>query len=188
MPSAWSKSCSNWSGSDKPRGRQAWSMRRSIPRRSRPCTPATTATWWRADDVGSWSRRPSGTEELVSYQFREFDDERRWLRRPPSRRRFLLGLLLVPLPLVWLPRGGPGPSEVGALRSSLPATPTAEQRALEAGRWALVASGRFEVTNHLGPLRGWFWTNGPQYQSLAREARLRRGTKVLPALCHGHRP
>jgi hypothetical protein len=97
----------------------------------------------------------------VSYQFREFDDERRWLRRPPSRRRFLLGLLLVPLALVWLPLGGPGPSEVGALRSSLPATPTAEQRALEAGRWALVASGRFAVTNHLGTLRGWFWTNGP---------------------------
>ena len=116
----------------------------------------------------------------MSYHLRAFDNERRWLRRPPPRRhRFLLGLLLVPLTLVWLPLGGPRPPGVGAPPSSLPAAPTAEQRALEAGRRALVAWGRYAVTNNLGALRGWFWTNGPQYRSLAREARLRRGTKAL---------
>jgi hypothetical protein len=117
-------------------------------------------------------------EQSVSYHFREFDDERQWLRRPPRRRhQFLLGLLLVPLTLVWLPLGGA--SEVGAPPSRLPAAPTAEQQALEAGRRALEAWGRFAVTNQLGTLRGWFWTNGPQYQKLARDAKLRRGTKVL---------
>ena len=35
------------------------------------------------------------------------------------------------------------------------------------------------MTNQLGTLRGWFWTNGPQYQKLARDAELRRDTKVL---------
>jgi hypothetical protein len=114
-------------------------------------------------------------EQLVSDHFRDFDDERRLLRRPPRRR--LLGLLLVPLALVWLPLGGP--SELGAPPSSLPAAPTAQQPALEAGRRALEAWGRFAVTNHLGTLDDWFWTNGPQYRTLAREAELRRGTKAL---------
>ena len=116
----------------------------------------------------------------MSYHFREFDDERQWLRRSPRHRhQFLLGLLLVPLTLVWLPLGGA--SEVGTPPSHLPApaAPTAEQQALEAGRRALEAWGRFAVTNHLGTLHGWFWTNGPQFQKLARDAKLRRGTKVL---------
>ena len=114
----------------------------------------------------------------MSYHFREFDDERQWLRRPPRRRhQFLLGLLLVPLTLVWLPLGGP--PEVPAPAHAIPAAPTAEQQALEAGRRALEAWGRFAVTNQLGTLRGWFWTNGPQYQKLARDAELRRDTKVL---------
>jgi hypothetical protein len=55
----------------------------------------------------------------------------------------------------------------------------ADQQAFEAGRRALEAWGRFAVTNQLGTLRGWFWTNGPQYQKLAGEAKLRRGTKAL---------
>jgi hypothetical protein len=119
-------------------------------------------------------------EPLVSDYFREFDDERQWLRRPRRRRRqTLLGLLLLPLALVWLPLGGPGSSKVGAPPPSPPAAPTAEQQALAAGRRALAAWGRFAVTNNLGTLRGWFWPNGPQYQNLAREATLRRGTKTL---------
>jgi Calcineurin-like phosphoesterase len=116
---------------------------------------------------------------LLSHGFHEFDDEQQWLRPPPRRRhRLLLGLLLVvALTLVWLPLGGR--SEVGAPPSRLPAGPTAEQRALEAGRRALAAWGRFAVTNQLGTLRGLFWTNGPQYRQLARQAKLRRGTKAL---------
>jgi hypothetical protein len=115
----------------------------------------------------------------VSHLFDEFDDERRWLRPPPRRRRWLLrGLSLVAaLSLASLVVGGR--SDVPAPPPRISAGPTAEQQALEAGRRALVAWGRFAVTNHLGTLRGWFWPNGPQYRRLAREAKLRRGTKAL---------
>ena len=114
----------------------------------------------------------------MSDHFDEFDDERRWLRPPPRRRRLLLVLPLVTaLTLVSLAVGGR--SDVPAPAPRIPAGPTAEQQALEAGRGALVAWGRFAVTNQLGTLRGWFWPNGPQYQKLAREAKLRRGTKAL---------
>jgi len=116
----------------------------------------------------------------VSHLLDEFDDERRWLRPPRHRRRFLRGLSLVAaMALVSLALGG---------RSDVPAPPrgpgpppglTADQQAFEAGRRALEAWGRFAVTNQLGTLRGWFWTNGPQYRKLAGEAKLRRGTKAL---------
>jgi hypothetical protein len=115
----------------------------------------------------------------VSHHFDRFDDERRWLRPPPRhRRRLLLGLsLVVALTLVSLAVGGRSKVVVPAHR--IPAGPSADQQALEAGRRALEAWGRFAVTNQLGILRGWFWTNGPQYRQLAREAKLRRGTKAL---------
>jgi Calcineurin-like phosphoesterase len=115
----------------------------------------------------------------VSHLFEEFDDERRWLRSPPRRRRRLLLVLplVVALTLVSLAFGGR--SDVPAPRPRIVTGPTAEQRALEAGRRALEAWGRFAVTNHLATLRGWFWPNGPQYRQLAREANLRRGTKAL---------
>jgi len=108
-----------------------------------------------------------------------FDDERRWLRLPPHHRRWLLlGLsLVVALALVLLAVGGR--SDVVAPEQRVPAGPTADQQALEAGRRALEAWGRFAVTNHLGTLRGWFWSDGPQYRQLAREAKLRRGTRAL---------
>jgi Calcineurin-like phosphoesterase len=116
----------------------------------------------------------------VSHHFNEFDDERWWLRPPPRhRRRLLLGLsLLMALTLIWLGLGG-GRSEVLVPAPALPPRPTAEQQALEAGRRALEAWGRFAVTNHLGTLHGWFWPSGPQYRLLAGEAKLRRGTKPL---------
>ena len=115
----------------------------------------------------------------MSHHFDDFDDERRWLRPPPRRRRRLLLVLplLVALTLVSLALGGR--SEVRAPAPRIPAGPTAEQRALEAGRRALAAWGRFAVTNQLGTLHGWYWTNGPQYRQLAREAKLRRGTEAL---------
>jgi hypothetical protein len=115
----------------------------------------------------------------VSHHFDRLDDERRWLRPPPRhRRRLLLGLsLVVALTVVSLAVGGRSKVVVPAHRT--PAGPTADQQALEAGRRALEAWGRFAVTNQLGTLRGWFWTNGPQYRQLAREAKLRRGTKAL---------
>jgi Calcineurin-like phosphoesterase len=115
----------------------------------------------------------------VSHLFEEFDDERRWLRPPPRRRRRVLLVLplVAALTLISLALGGR--SDVPAPAPRIPAGPTAEQRALEAGRRALVAWGRFAVTNQLGILRGWFWPNGPQYRELAREAKLRRDTKAL---------
>ena len=115
----------------------------------------------------------------MSHLFDEFDDERRWLRPPPRRRRCLLrGLSLVAaLSLASLVVGGR--SDVPAPPQKIPTGPAAEQQALEAGRRALVAWGRFAVTNQLGTLRGWFWPNGPQYRQLAREAKLRRGIKAL---------
>jgi hypothetical protein len=116
----------------------------------------------------------------LSHWVPEFNDEEWWLGpRPPRRRhRLLLGLLLaVALTLAWLPLGGR--SEVVSPSASFPAGPTAEQLALEAGRKALAAWGRFAVTNQLSTLRGLFWTNGPQYRQLAREAKLRRDTKAL---------
>ncbi len=115
----------------------------------------------------------------MSDHFHTFDDEQQWLRPPPRRRRrLLLGLPLVAaLTLASLAFGER--SEVRGPAHEVPAGPTAEQQALEAGQRALAAWGRFAVTNQLGILRGWFWTNGPQYQKLAREAKLRRGTKPI---------
>jgi hypothetical protein len=117
----------------------------------------------------------------VSHLFDKFDDERRWLRPPPRRRRRLLvGLSLVAaMALVSLALGGRSDVHAPPRGSGPPPGPTADQQAFAAGRRALEAWGRFAVTNHLGTLRGWFWTNGPQYRKLAGEAKLRRGTKAL---------
>jgi Calcineurin-like phosphoesterase len=113
----------------------------------------------------------------MSQQFHEFDDERQWLGPPaPHRRwRLLVGLLVVALTLV-----GAGLGQRVKVPGPVPARPpglTTDQQALEAGRRALEAWGRFAVTNHLGTLRRWFWPSGPQYRLLAGEAKLRRGTK-----------
>ena len=83
-------------------------------------------------------------------------------------------LTLVSLALGGRSKAPPPPPDPGP-----PPRPTADQRALEAGRRALQAWGRFAVTNQLGTLGGWFWPNGPQYRQLAGEAKLRRGTKAL---------
>jgi calcineurin-like phosphoesterase family protein len=115
----------------------------------------------------------------MSQHFDEFGDERRWLGPPPRHRRWrlLVGLLVVALTLVWPGLGQR--SQVPRPAPARPSAPTAEQQALEAGRRALEAWGRFAVTNHLGTLRRWFWTRGPQHRLLAGEAKLRRGTKPL---------
>jgi hypothetical protein len=116
----------------------------------------------------------------VSHLLDEFDDERRWLRPPRHRGRLLLGLSLVAaMALVSLALGGRSDVPAPPRGPGPPPGPTADQQAFEAGRRALEAWGRFAVTNQLGTLRGWFWTNGPQYRKLAGEAKLRRGTKAL---------
>ena len=75
----------------------------------------------------------------MSDHFHAFDDERRWLRPPPRRRRRLLLVLplVVALTLVSLALGGR--DDVPAPAHRVPAGPTAEQQALEAGRRALAA-------------------------------------------------
>ena len=81
----------------------------------------------------------------MSHHVDEFDDERRWLR-PPQRpgRRLLLGLpLVVALTLVSLALGGRSKGPTPPLRSGPPPQPTPDQRALEAGRSAMQAWGRF---------------------------------------------
>ena len=117
----------------------------------------------------------------MNQPFDEFDDEQRWLRPAPRQgRRLLVGLpLVLALTLASLTLAGrPSAPTAPSGRGPSPG-PTPDQRALEAGRRALQAWGRFAVTNQLGTLHGWFWPNGPQYRQLAREARLRRGTKAL---------
>jgi Calcineurin-like phosphoesterase len=115
----------------------------------------------------------------VSDPFDVFADEQQWRRQPPRRRRRLLVVLplVAALTLVSLALGGR--DDVPAPGHRVAAGPTAEQQALEAGRGALAAWGRFAVTNQLGTLHRWFWTTGPQYQQLAGEAKLRRGARAL---------
>jgi hypothetical protein len=110
------------------------------------------------------------------------ESEREWLRavrrRRSARRARLLAavVLVVVLGLTLLASG-----RSRELQSpvSVPAVPTAEQRALEDGQRALDSWGRFAVTNDLRHLRDHFWRNGPQYQDLRRLARLRSRQRPL---------
>jgi hypothetical protein len=115
----------------------------------------------------------------VKNHFDVFADEQQRLRQPPRRRRRLLVAVALVAALTAVSLALGGRDDVPAPARSVPAGPTAEQQALEAGRRALAAWGRFAVTNHLGTLHGWFWPNGPQYRKLAGEAKLRRGTRAL---------
>ncbi len=115
----------------------------------------------------------------MNNHFDVFADEQQWLRQPPRRRRRLLVAVALVAALTPVSLALGGRDDVPAPVHSVPAGPTAEQQALEAGRGALAAWGRFAVTNHLGTLHGWFWPNGPQYRKLAGEAKLRRGTRAL---------
>jgi calcineurin-like phosphoesterase family protein len=133
----------------------------------------------------------------LSEQFGHLEDaERDWLRatrRSAARRtRLVLAVpLVLVMGLVWVALGErstvlpPAHLSIAPAAPNRPAAPaaqtppSAEQRALDDGRRALAAWGRFAVTNHLDTLHDWFWTDGPQYRQLAREAKLRRGTKAL---------
>jgi hypothetical protein len=117
----------------------------------------------------------------VSYQFDMNESEREWLRatrRRANRRTWLLIALLVVVAIIlaWLTvRAGSG----GEQQQAASATTTVDQRALADGQRALTDWGRFAVTNDLGVVKESFWSNGPQYKQLAREARQREGDKVL---------
>ena len=53
-----------------------------------------------------------------------------------------------------------------------PADPTTpSQRAVADGQQALADWGEFAVTYDLGKVKDSFWTNGPQYKQLAKEAK-----------------
>ena len=95
--------------------------------------------------------------------------EREWLRssrQRAARRTWLLiaVLVLAAIGLAWITLDG----SRGA--GSRTATATADQRAVADGQAALNAWGRFAVTNSLADLRDTFWTNGPQYKLLSRQA------------------
>jgi hypothetical protein len=109
----------------------------------------------------------------VSHRYDHLEDsEREWLRssrqRAARRTWLLIGLLvLVAIGLAWLTLDGPpGTKPRAGGRAPL----SADQRALTDGQAALNAWGRFAVTDDLRVLRDTFWTNGPEYQLLARDA------------------
>jgi hypothetical protein len=110
------------------------------------------------------------------------EGEREWLRaarrRSTARRAWRLGGVVVVVAL-GLIRPGLGEPPVASVPAAVPAGPTAKQRALDDGRRALAAWGRFVVTNDLRQLRGYFWVNGPQYRQLFRLAKLRARQRPL---------
>jgi hypothetical protein len=113
------------------------------------------------------------------------ENEREWLRssrRQRTRRAWvsLVGVAVVIGLLVWLviallPRGGGG-----GIRT--PVDTSAQERLIADSRRALQDWGRFGATGDLSTVKASFWTEGPQYQQLAREApRLRQRPIGLPA-------
>jgi hypothetical protein len=109
------------------------------------------------------------------------DSDREWLRKSrqsAARRSWLLiaVLVVVAIILAWLTVDGRLP---GFGRSATPTT-TADQRAIADGQRALADWGRFAVTNDLRTVKDSFWTNGPQYKQLAKEAKERRGKPIGP--------
>jgi hypothetical protein len=117
----------------------------------------------------------------VSDRFDHLEDsEREWLRasrRSAARRSWLLigALVVVAVVLAWLTVDG----LPGAGRD--PTTTTnAEQRVIADGQKALADWGVFAVSNNLEDVKDSFWTEGPQYKQLAKEARARRGKELGP--------
>jgi hypothetical protein len=112
----------------------------------------------------------------MPYRFDTLDDcEREWLwairrrsARPDRVAVALMSAVVLTLLLVLTPAERPWHGGSAAL-----AGPAYEERVVADGRRALDAWGRFEVTNNLTPVRRWFWANGPQFQLLLRQARLR---------------
>jgi hypothetical protein len=106
--------------------------------------------------------------------------EREWLRssrRTAARRTWLLiGLLVVAaILLAWLtvdglPWGG----------GAQPTTTTPDQRVVADGGKALADWGHFAVSNNLSDIKDSFWTNGPQYKQLAKEAKERKPIEGPP--------
>ena len=106
--------------------------------------------------------------------------EREWLRssrRTAARRTWLLiGLLVVAaILLAWLtvdglPWGG----------GAQPTTTTPDQRVVADGEKALADWGHFAVSNNLSDIKDSFWTNGPQYKQLAKEAKERKPIEGPP--------
>lgn len=101
------------------------------------------------------------------------ESERVWLdrqRRSATRRRWLLigALVLVAIFLAWLTVDGPSGDRAAT------ATTLVDQRAVADGQQALSDWGRFAATNDLGTVKESFWTDGPQYKLLAKEAKSRK--------------
>jgi hypothetical protein len=103
------------------------------------------------------------------------ENEREWLRssrRARARRAWftVAGIAVVIALLVWvviilLPnRGGGG--------GNPPVATKVEDRVLADSRAALQDWGRFGVSGDLNAVKASFWTQGPQYKQLAREAPL----------------
>ena len=84
-------------------------------------------------------------------------------------------LVVAAVVLAWLTVDGlPGQDQ-----AVTPST-TPNQRAIADGQQALADWGEFAVTYDLGKVKDSFWTNGPQYKQLAKEARARKGDGVGP--------
>ena len=120
----------------------------------------------------------------MSHRFDHLEDsEREWLRasRQAAARRtwLLIGILvLVAIGLAWLTVGGPQRPKRPAATAALTA---ADRRVLQDGQKALDAWGRFPVADDLALLKDTFWTTGPQYRQLEKEAKAHRKPAGPPA-------
>jgi hypothetical protein len=129
------------------------------------------------------------------------DDERGWLggRQPRTNVRRMwfavLVLIVILIGLWWLIFRGlfdddpltkvPSPSTTVTAPATTAAGgggqfSAADQRVIEDARRALTAWGEFAVTGDVGKLKDTFWTDGPQYQKLAKEAPALKSKNIGP--------
>src|SRR4030095_7237882 len=92
-------------------------------------------------------------------------------RPPPPRRSWLLigVLVVIAVILAWLTVDGlPWTGRAATTTTSV------DQRVIADGEQALADWGKFAVTNDLADVKHTFWTNGPQFKQLAKEAKTRK--------------
>jgi hypothetical protein len=130
------------------------------------------------------------------------DEEREWLRARPQRpnvRRLwfaVLVLVVILIGLWWLIFRGlfqgdeltkvPPPPTTGAAQATTTTSPAegqfspADQRLIADARRALADWGEFAISGNVDELKDTFWTDGLQYQKLAKEAPTLKSKNIGP--------